>query len=82
MDHLAVANWMFMCVNSGEDGDQPDPPAPVPRPAVPDRDADASASAFDRVAGAGGADTDGHGGSTPAEESAAVSPHALARFFG
>ncbi|WP_395362579.1 hypothetical protein ACHGLA_21865 [Streptomyces sp. YH02] len=80
MDHLAVANWMFMCVNSGEDGDQPDPPTPVPRPVVPDRDADASA--FDRADGAGGADTDGHGRSTPAEESTAVSPHALARFFG
>ncbi|MFE5631173.1 hypothetical protein [Streptomyces sp. NPDC056463] len=34
MDHLAVANWMFMCVNSGEDDDQPDPPKPVPRPGV------------------------------------------------
>ncbi|MFE5482093.1 hypothetical protein [Streptomyces sp. NPDC056527] len=38
MDHLAVANWMFMCVNSGEDDDQPDPPKPVPRPGVADED--------------------------------------------
>nr|WP_189847267.1 hypothetical protein [Streptomyces omiyaensis] len=33
VDHLAVANWMFLCVNGSEDGDQPDPPKPVPRPA-------------------------------------------------
>ncbi|GAA4006743.1 hypothetical protein [Streptomyces plumbiresistens] len=32
VDHLAAANWMFMCVNSSEDGDQPEPPVPVPRP--------------------------------------------------
>ncbi|MFE7928051.1 hypothetical protein ACFU6S_04850 [Streptomyces sp. NPDC057456] len=31
VDHLAAANWMFLCVNS-EEGDQPEPPAPVPRP--------------------------------------------------
>ena len=40
VDHLAAANWMFACVNTAEDGDQPDPPEPVPRPALPaDRDA-------------------------------------------
>lgn len=32
VDHLAAANWMFLCVNSSEDGDQPEPPVPVPRP--------------------------------------------------
>ncbi|MFB7517841.1 hypothetical protein [Streptomyces sp. NPDC056144] len=32
VDHLAVSNWMFQCVNSSEDADQPDPPKPVPRP--------------------------------------------------
>lgn len=32
VDHLAAANWMFACVNTAEDGDQPDPPVPVPRP--------------------------------------------------
>ncbi|WP_432816266.1 hypothetical protein [Streptomyces vilmorinianum] len=37
MDHLAVANWMFTCVNS-EEGDQPDPPKPVPRPGATDED--------------------------------------------
>jgi hypothetical protein len=31
VDHLAAGNWMFACVNSGED-DQPEPPTPVPRP--------------------------------------------------
>jgi hypothetical protein len=32
VDHLAAANWMFACVNTAEDADQPDPPEPVPRP--------------------------------------------------
>ncbi|MFE6228786.1 hypothetical protein [Streptomyces sp. NPDC057854] len=32
VDHLAVANWMFLSVNGTEDGDQPEPPKPVPRP--------------------------------------------------
>ncbi len=32
VDHLAVSNWMFLCVNGAEDGDQPEPPKPVPRP--------------------------------------------------
>lgn len=36
VDHLAVANWMFACVNTGEDDDQPEPPQPVPRPRVTD----------------------------------------------
>ncbi|MFE7553903.1 hypothetical protein [Streptomyces gardneri] len=38
MDHLAVSNWMFHCVNASEDGDQPDPPKPVPRPGVKDEE--------------------------------------------
>lgn len=38
VDHLAVANWMFQCVNNGEDGDQPEFPKPVPRPDVKDED--------------------------------------------
>ncbi|MFF0433080.1 hypothetical protein ACFYU9_12760 [Streptomyces sp. NPDC004327] len=40
VDHLAVANWMFACVNTGEDDDQPEPPQPVPRPRVMDEDED------------------------------------------
>lgn len=32
VDHLAAANWMFACVNTAEDAEQPDPPDPVPRP--------------------------------------------------
>ncbi|MEU6623559.1 hypothetical protein ABZ926_22690 [Streptomyces litmocidini] len=65
MDHLAVSNWMFQCVNSGEDNDQPDPPTPVPRPGVKDEDEE-------------GRDED-----SPTEDAAeAVSPGALARFFG
>ncbi|MEV7372467.1 hypothetical protein AB0O51_16490 [Streptomyces sp. NPDC090301] len=74
VDHLAVSNWMFLCVNSGEDGDQPDPPTPVPRPGGPDQDEEHD--------GADGTGTDEHGRGTRAEESTAVSPHALARFFG
>ncbi|MFF5917991.1 hypothetical protein ACFY8C_06590 [Streptomyces flavochromogenes] len=38
MDHLAVANWMFQCVNTSEDDDQPDPPKPVPRPGASGED--------------------------------------------
>ncbi|MCX2181098.1 DUF5361 domain-containing protein [Streptomyces sp. SKN60] len=67
VDHLAVANWMFQCVNSDEDDDQPDFPKPVPRPGVKDEDEDGE--------GAGGSAADGG-----AEE--AISPLALARFFG
>ncbi|MFE1235009.1 hypothetical protein [Streptomyces sp. NPDC059442] len=40
VDHLAVSNWMFSCVNSGEDDDQPEPPKPVPRPGAKDEDAE------------------------------------------
>ncbi|MFE8939058.1 hypothetical protein ACWDNT_21645 [Streptomyces sp. NPDC000963] len=36
VDHLAVANWMFACVNTGEDDDPPEAPTPVPRPGGPD----------------------------------------------
>ncbi|MER7485274.1 hypothetical protein ABTY20_04960 [Streptomyces sp. NPDC126497] len=35
VDHLAVANWMFASVNTGEDDDPPEPPQPVPRPGEP-----------------------------------------------
>ncbi|WP_435975478.1 hypothetical protein [Streptomyces sp. Qhu_M48] len=70
VDHLAVSNWMFMCVNSGEDGDQPDPPKPVPRPGLRDGDEEE------------GTDAHENGGSAGGEESATVSPQALARFFG
>ncbi|MFB7454691.1 MULTISPECIES: hypothetical protein [unclassified Streptomyces] len=38
VDHLAAANWMFQCVNTGEDDETPDPPKPVPRPGVTDED--------------------------------------------
>ncbi|MEV6326398.1 hypothetical protein [Streptomyces sp. NPDC051909] len=65
VDHLAVANWMFQCVNIGEDDDQPEFPKPVPRPGVKDEDAEEP----------GGSATEGS-----ADE--AVSPLALARFFG
>ncbi|MEU6982738.1 hypothetical protein ABZ946_04865 [Streptomyces sp. NPDC046324] len=59
VDHLAVANWMFQCVNSSEDDDTPEPPKPVPRPGVKDET-----------------------GEDPEEGAEAISPGALARFFG
>jgi hypothetical protein len=34
VDQLAVANWLFVCANTGPDDDQPDPPTPLPRPGV------------------------------------------------
>ncbi|WP_051844462.1 hypothetical protein [Streptomyces globisporus] len=65
VDHLAVANWMFQCVNTGEDDETPDPPKPVPRPGVTDEDGEEQGE-----------------GSTPEGATEAVSPSALARFFG
>ncbi|WP_369145955.1 hypothetical protein [Streptomyces sp. R44] len=62
VDHLAISNWMFQSVNSGEDDETPDPPKPVPRPGVTDEDEEKQ---------------DGE----PTQD-AAVSPSALARFFG
>ncbi|MEU9702809.1 hypothetical protein [Streptomyces sp. NPDC047981] len=38
VDHLAVANWMFQAVNTGEDDEQPEYPSPVPRPDAADED--------------------------------------------
>ncbi|RSS54950.1 hypothetical protein EF909_17195 [Streptomyces sp. WAC01280] len=73
VDHLAVANWMFACVNTGEDGDTPEAPKPVPRPGNEDEDQD-------EAEGREGADRDGR--NTPAGEGEGVSPHAIARFFG
>ncbi|MGW0118280.1 hypothetical protein [Streptomyces sp. NPDC003327] len=66
VDHLAVANWMFQCVNTGEDDDQPEFPKPVPRPGTKGEDAEEPAEGAAAEEGAGGA----------------VSPAALARFFG
>ncbi|MFB7865143.1 MULTISPECIES: hypothetical protein [unclassified Streptomyces] len=66
VDNLAVANWMFQCVNIGEDDDQPEQPKPVPRPGV--KDADGEESNEDSTAAGDTAD--------------AISPAALARFFG
>ncbi|GEB56550.1 hypothetical protein [Streptomyces gardneri] len=70
MDHLAVANWMFSCVNASEDSDTPEAPKPVPRPGDADED---------KEGGEGAA----HGGrNTSAEDDEGMSPQALARFFG
>ncbi|MFF3333240.1 hypothetical protein ACFYWX_27430 [Streptomyces sp. NPDC002888] len=68
VDHLAAANWMFACVNTAEDGDQPEPPAPVPRPGdtTPDQDP--------------GHTSDGP--SNASQDTGAPSPVQLARFFG
>ncbi|MFE6100708.1 hypothetical protein ACFVQ4_12160 [Streptomyces laurentii] len=80
VDHLAVANWMFACVNTGEDDDPPEPPQPVPRPGAgsgSDRDADADDEA---ESGKGGAEAGVTASSATTGE--AVTPVALARFFG
>ncbi|MFF2570176.1 hypothetical protein [Streptomyces sp. NPDC058084] len=66
VDHLAVANWMFAAVNTGEDDDQPEPPKPIPRPGDSAEDDDGDDD------GAGTADEKG---------AEVVSPHQLARFF-
>ncbi|MEU9999508.1 hypothetical protein [Streptomyces sp. NPDC050848] len=58
VDHLAVANWMFQCVNTGEDGDQPEYPTPVPRPDVDNEDeepqAESTAGSTDHAISAAG----------------------------
>ncbi|MFG3346882.1 hypothetical protein ACGF1Z_17650 [Streptomyces sp. NPDC048018] len=66
VDHLAVANWMFSAVNTGEDDETPDPPKPVPRPGDPTGDDEEG--------------EDGRG-TADAEGAEVVSPHQLARFF-
>ncbi|MEU8543393.1 hypothetical protein AB0C52_25965 [Streptomyces sp. NPDC048717] len=78
VDHLAVSNWMFACVNTGEDDDQPEAPQPVPRPSSPEGDEDGDEDGANGEDGAGG-----EGGRTVLEAGGeAVSPGALARFFG
>ncbi|MGW4996766.1 hypothetical protein ACWEP8_03805 [Streptomyces hydrogenans] len=77
VDHLAVGNWMFTCVNSGEDSDPPEFPQAVPRPgSKEDEAADADADGDGEDTGTGTA-----GGAT-APPAGAVSPGELARFFG
>ncbi|MEV8587757.1 hypothetical protein [Streptomyces sp. NPDC051180] len=73
VDHLAISNWMFACVNTGEDSDPPEAPTPVPRPGAPTDGEDGAEASADPVTGGEGA---------PAEESALPSHHAIARFFG
>ncbi|MCT4355835.1 DUF5361 domain-containing protein [Streptomyces sp. Je 1-79] len=69
VDHLAVSNWMFSTVNSGEDSEPMDPPKPVPRPG--DRANAAMAATETSAAPEPPADA----GSEP------LSPAELARFF-
>ncbi|MEV7673401.1 hypothetical protein [Streptomyces sp. NPDC088752] len=71
VDHLAVANWMFQCVNTGEDDDPPEAPTPVPRPSDSFEDGDDDEEGADRDDPVSSAGRD-----------AGVSPQALARFFG
>ncbi|MFE5794726.1 hypothetical protein ACFQ8C_19395 [Streptomyces sp. NPDC056503] len=79
VDHLAVANWMFTCVNSGEDSDPPEFPKPVPRPGAKD-DEDEGA---DEGAGADGpAEAETTARTGEAQAPPALSPGQLARFFG
>ncbi|MFE1345914.1 hypothetical protein [Streptomyces sp. NPDC058757] len=78
VDHLAVANWMFSCVNSGEDDETPEFPQPVPRP-KPGEDEESEGDG-------GGPGADGSSGAASAPDGGkappAVSPGQLARFFG
>lgn len=67
VDHLAIANWMFTCVNSD---DPPEPPEPVTRPTGPD-DEDRA----DTALGLPGDTTANTTGTAP------PSPTELARFF-
>lgn len=69
IDHLAVSNWMFASVNTSEDDDPPEPPKPVPRPGSADEDEEEG-------------DDAGEAGSRAGNAEEAVSPGALARFFG
>ncbi|MEU9855453.1 hypothetical protein [Streptomyces sp. NPDC047974] len=76
VDHLAVANWMFSCVNGAEDGDAPEFPEPVPRPKSTKDEEDGEEDG--KGSGASGAAVaPGAGEAVPA-----VSPGQLARFFG
>ncbi|MER5308191.1 hypothetical protein ABT034_10430 [Streptomyces sp. NPDC002773] len=68
VDHLAVANWMFQCVNGSEDSDQPDPPKPVPRPGGTDEDE--------------GEEAEGQDVRSSEAETPEISPGHLVRFFG
>ncbi|MGW4030249.1 hypothetical protein ACWEFL_13130 [Streptomyces sp. NPDC004838] len=67
VDHLAAANWMFVCANSADEHDTPEPPKPVPRPG-------------DRHEPEPGGD--GEGGPDEGSGEAVPSPEQLARFFG
>lgn len=94
VDHLAAANWMFACVNSAEDGDQPEPPVPVPRPGDGSQETGEDVT-WDEGTGGGnadrttGTDTDTDTGTGPAAgaprgaRAADQAPSAaqLARFF-
>ncbi|GHA65837.1 hypothetical protein GCM10010305_04590 [Streptomyces termitum] len=72
VDHLAAANWMFVCANTGEDDERPDPPKPVPRPEYGDPDGGDDPGATAREGGGG----------EPEEAVPTVSAGELARFFG
>jgi hypothetical protein len=73
VDHLAMSNWMFACVNTGEDDDPPEAPTPVPRPGGPGDDADEDEQ---------GPGQDQDGQSAPSEQHEGTSHHTIARFFG
>ncbi|MEW2621232.1 hypothetical protein [Streptomyces sp. NPDC048106] len=74
VDHLAAANWMFACVNSGE-GDEPEAPVPVPRPEYRDAEEDTESRAEEGERGAGPRSATTPSGPPP-------SPSQLAHFFG
>ncbi|WP_406494709.1 hypothetical protein [Streptomyces sp. NBC_01604] len=82
VDHLAAANWMFMCVNSSEDGDQPEPPVPVPRPGDAAEEGEAGKEREEGEAGPERSPVDGR--RTPGDgdgDGSTPSAVQLARFF-
>ncbi|WP_432134404.1 MULTISPECIES: hypothetical protein [unclassified Streptomyces] len=78
VDHLAAANWMFACVNSAEDGDQPEPPVPVPRPTGP---AEEAYDPAEHPSGDTGPESGPAGPDSGGRDPSAPSPAQLARFF-
>ncbi|BAU85423.1 hypothetical protein SLA_4539 [Streptomyces laurentii] len=83
VDHLAVANWMFACVNTGEDDDPPEPPQPVPRPGTGSgSDGDTDPDSDDEDGTQAGSGNENSVTASSATTGGAVTPVALARFFG
>ncbi|MFR9795510.1 hypothetical protein ACL02U_06315 [Streptomyces sp. MS06] len=81
VDHLAAANWMFACVNTGEDDEPPEPPEPVPRPGEgPEAGDDGDGGASGGLRPGGGAQA-GRGAASGTASEGSPGPDELRRFF-